>query len=82
MILFLILKSKKIGEELNSIFVTYNPDLKKICIFRILNEIIESINTLYTHTYTHNIYTHRYTNSHTHTHIHTQTHTHTHTQNN
>ena len=58
-ILFMILKDKKIDKELNSIFVRYDPDLKKFCIFRILNEIFASINTTHTHTHHH---------QHTHTH--------------
>ena len=58
-ILFLILKGKKIDKELNSIFVRYDPDLKKFCTFRIINEIFASINTKHTHT-------------HAHTHTHTQ----------
>ena len=48
--LFLILKGKKIDEELNSIFVRYDPGLKKFCISRIRNEILASINTSHTHT--------------------------------
>ena len=48
--LFPILKGKKIDEELNSIFVRYDPGLKKFCISRIRNEILASINTSHTHT--------------------------------
>ena len=61
MVLFLMLKSKKVDKELNSTFVTYDPDLKKFCIFRILNEILASINTTHTHIHIHT-HTHTHTN--------------------
>ena len=73
--LFPILKGKKIDEELNSIFVRYDPGLKKFCISRIRNEILASINTSHTHIHT---YTHTHTHTHTHAQTQTQTHTHTH----